>query len=73
MIHPFDSTIGPASVRDGRLAPITCAECGCRLAPLSGRMDGAWTHYSPLGGRDARGCRVACADLAHGPDGRPLA
>ena len=33
----------------------------------------AFFHFNPLGGRDARGCRVACADAAHAADGRPIA
>jgi hypothetical protein len=73
MIHPFDPTPGrSAAVRDGRRAPVTCADCGCRLALSAGGTGGAWTHYNPLGGRDARGCVIPCADAAHGPDGRPL-
>jgi hypothetical protein len=27
--------------------------------------DIAWFHFNPLGGRDARGCRVDCVDEAH--------
>jgi hypothetical protein len=27
--------------------------------------DIAWFHFNPLGGRDARGCRVDCVDDAH--------
>jgi hypothetical protein len=27
--------------------------------------DIAWFHFNPLGGRDARGCRVDCVDSAH--------
>jgi hypothetical protein len=33
----------------------------------------AWFHFNPLGGRDARGCRVTCADAAHDADGRAIA
>jgi hypothetical protein len=53
------------AVRDGQLAVVTCAGCGCRLE--SGGLDvaEAWFHYGRGGGRDARGCRVACVDLAH--------
>lgn len=50
------------SVRDGRLAPVTCVSCGCRLAQ---RADGAWFHFSGRSGRDARGCIVACAEQPH--------
>jgi hypothetical protein len=47
---------------------VTCASCGCRLAP-TGQV---WFHFNPLGGRDARGCRVACADAAHDVAGNPI-
>jgi hypothetical protein len=30
----------------------------------------AWFHFNPLSGRDARGCRVGCADAAHDVSGR---
>ena len=70
MIHPSDSDVRPASaVRDGRDAPVTCAACGCRLT-ASGE---AYFLFIPLGGRDARGCRVACADAAHDARGRAIA
>jgi hypothetical protein len=50
------------SVRDGRLAPITCVVCGCRLERHD---DGSWWHFTGQVGRDARGCIVACADQPH--------
>jgi hypothetical protein len=50
------------SVRDGRLVPVTCVVCGCRLEQ---RADGQWWHFSGQGGRDARGCIVACAEQPH--------
>lgn len=50
------------SVRDGRLAPVTCVACGCRLER---RADDTWWHYSGRGDRDARGCIVACAEQPH--------
>jgi hypothetical protein len=56
------------AVRDGHAAPVTCASCGCRLV-VAGEVG---FHFSPLGGRDARGCRVGCADAAHDLSGRPL-
>ncbi len=60
-------------VRDGRVAPVTCAACGCRLT-LDGSSDGEarWYHYSSLGGRDARGCTVGCVDLPHDREGQPV-
>ena len=70
MIHQPDPEIQPVTtVRDGRDGPVTCAACGCRLA----NEGDAFFHFNPLGGRDARGCRIACADAAHAADGRPIA
>ncbi len=69
MLHPSDNDLQrPLAVRDGRPAPVTCASCGCRLV-VTGE---AWFHFNPLGGRDARGCRVSCADSAHDTAGRPI-
>lgn len=65
MLQPFELQDRRA-VRDGQLAPVTCATCGCRLQPTSA---GAWSHFGPLGGRDARGCRVACAESPHDANG----
>jgi competence CoiA-like predicted nuclease len=59
------------SVRDGRLAPVTCVACGCRLEQRSGQ-DG-WYHFSAHEGRDARGCIVECAERAHYRSGAILA
>lgn len=58
----------PLAVRGGTAAPVTCATCGCRLAATGE----AWFHFNPLAGRDARGCRVACADAAHDVSGQPI-
>jgi hypothetical protein len=70
MIHPSDSKAGSTSaVRDGRDAPVTCATCGCRLTA----GEDAFYHFNPLGGRDARGCRIDCAAAAHDVQGRPIA
>jgi hypothetical protein len=70
MIHPSDSeTRAISAVRDGRNAPVTCAACGCRL-DAAGET---FVHFNPLAGRDARGCRVECADAAHDAAGRPVA
>lgn len=71
MLHPFDKTFRRFdSVRDGRPAPVTCATCGCRLDRRAGAE--SWSHFNPLGGRDARGCAVPCADAAHDARGRSL-
>jgi hypothetical protein len=63
--HPDSGSESIVAVRGGRSGPVTCATCGCRLEPV----DGAWFHFGRLGGRDARGCRVACVESAHGADG----
>jgi len=70
MIPPSDAKAGSTSaVRDGRDAPVTCATCGCRLTA----GEDAFYHFNPLGGRDARGCRIDCAAAAHDVQGRPIA
>jgi hypothetical protein len=69
MIHPSDPELRrPLAVRGGQGAPVTCAACGCRLASTGE----AWFHFNPLAGRDARGCRIACADAAHDAAGRAI-
>jgi hypothetical protein len=69
MIDPYESELRrPIAVRDGQGAPVTCAACGCRLS----RTGDAWFHFNPLAGRDARGCRIACADAAHDAAGRAV-
>jgi hypothetical protein len=60
------------SSRSNERGPVTCAACGCRLQSASGARDGEYYHFSPLGGRDARGCRVGCVDAAHDRSGRPV-
>ncbi len=52
--------------------PVTCAACGCRLQPAGPTDAAAWFHFGGLGGRDARGCRVDCADAAHDSTGTPV-
>jgi hypothetical protein len=65
-IHPTDPELSrPLAVRDGHGAPVTCATCGCRLQSGIEGNDIAWFHFNPLGGRDARGCRIDCVDSAH--------
>jgi hypothetical protein len=69
MLHPPDPELRhPLAVRDGAEGPVTCLACGCRLSPTGE----AWFHFNPLGGRDARGCRVGCVDAAHDASGRPV-
>ena len=70
MMHPTDTHAGPRAVRDGQGAPVTCAACGCRLESVG---DGTYLHFGRLGGRDARGCRIDCAETVHDVLGRPLA
>jgi hypothetical protein len=69
LIQPSDPELRTIAVRDGQLGPVTCAACGCRL-DASGD---AFVHFSPMGGRDARGCRIDCADALHDATGRPIA
>ena len=70
MIHPNEpGSSGSSAVRDGQLGPVTCSTCGCRLDDGG---DGTYVHFGRLGGRDARGCRVACVELAHDLSGRVL-
>lgn len=69
MIQPSDPELRTVAVRDGQQGPVTCAACGCRLAP-SGE---AFVHFNPIGGRDARGCRIDCADAVHDATGLPIA
>lgn len=69
MIHPSDPELRTIAVRDGQHGPVTCAACGCRLTPSGD----AFVHFNPLGGRDARGCRIDCADALHDAAGRPIA
>ena len=69
MLHSSDPEFETIAVRGGQLVPVTCAACGCRLA-VSGD---AFVHFNPLGGRDARGCRVDCVDALHDATGRPIA
>ncbi len=69
MTYPAFNTSGIADAGDGHSGPVTCSSCGCRLTPAEdGRQ--AWYHFAPMDGRDARGCRVACADSTHDAAGR---
>ena len=69
MIHPPDPEMTRRRhVRDGQSAPVTCTACGCRLEEIAPE---SWFHFGRFGGRDARGCRVGCAEAEH--DARGLA
>ncbi len=69
MLHGSEPELHhPLAVRDGTSGPVTCASCGCRLS----QTGEAWFHFNPIGGRDARGCRVVCADAAHDATGRAV-
>ena len=69
MIHPSDGQASLGAVRDGQLAPVTCAACGCRLT----ESGDAFVHFRGFAGRDARGCRIDCAEAMHDASGRPIA
>jgi hypothetical protein len=70
MTYPAYDTSGASGSLETRSGPVTCASCGCRLQHAA---DGsAWFHFAPIGGRDARGCRVDCADAAHDSSGRTV-
>jgi len=60
------------AVRDGRIAVVTCAACGCRLEPSGTADDAPWFHFGRLGGRDARGDSPACVDAPHDRSGLPI-
>lgn len=59
------------SARREGAGPVTCAACGCRLQVVGSTEAAAYFHFGAVGGRDARGCRVDCADLAHDATGEP--
>jgi hypothetical protein len=69
MTYPAFDSNGALGAVEPRTGPVTCASCGCRLE-RSGDDRAAWFHFSPMAGRDARGCKVACADSAHDAAGR---
>jgi hypothetical protein len=61
-----------SSVRDGQVAPVTCAACGCRLEASGTADEAPWFHFGRLGGRDARGDRTACIEAPHDRSGQPI-
>ena len=69
MTYPGFGLSGNAHTTDLRSGPVTCAACGCRLVYASDGSE-SWFHFAPMAGRDARGCRIDCADAAHDQRGR---
>ena len=70
MTYPAFGNDGLTGALENTPGPVTCTACGCRLqhaADLNG-----WLHFSPMAGRDARGCRVTCADEVHDARGHAL-
>jgi hypothetical protein len=59
-------------VRDGRIAAVTCAACGCRLEASGTADDAPWFHFGRMGGRDARGDNPPCVEAPHDRSGRPI-
>ena len=70
MSDPFHGRNAAAHRADG--GPVTCASCGCRLQPVGPSDAAAFFHFGSMGGRDARGCRIDCADLVHDSRGQPV-
>ena len=60
MIHPSDPEFRTSPCATAAARRSRAPSCGCRLAATGE----AFVHFNPLGGRDARGCRVDCADAA---------
>ena len=71
MTYPVFDTSRIADAVDFRAGPITCATCGCRLQRAADGQE-VWFHFAPMLGRDARGCRIDCAESAHDSHGKAL-
>lgn len=67
MTYPAFSSDGSPETVGG---PVTCNTCGCRLERAEDLT--GWLHFAPMAGRDARGCRIACADEIHDARGHSL-
>lgn len=63
-------TTGFRSIVRDASGPVTCASCGCRLQAVGPAGAQAYFHFGGSNGRDARGCKVACASEAHDSAGR---
>ncbi len=70
MTYPVFESSGGSGYSAG--GPVTCSSCGCRLERSTVNGISAWYHFAPMGGRDARGCKVDCANEAHDARGRAL-
>jgi hypothetical protein len=70
MTYPAYNTSGGNGSASTGDSPVTCSACGCRLERAEDLR--GWLHFSPMAGRDARGCRVACADEVHDARGHAL-
>ncbi len=66
MTYASFDTNGASGASESYAGPVTCSTCGCRLERAAA---GSWHHFSPMAGRDARGCKVGCADDAHDASG----
>jgi hypothetical protein len=73
MTYPAFDLSRVADAEDMPTVAVTCVACGCRLDRITTDGESVWRHFSPMGGRDARGDRVACVDLPHDAKGRALA
>ena len=68
MTYPAYDTSGIPGA-ETRVGVVTCEACGCRLQRAAADT---YRHFAPMAGRDARGCKVECADAAHDPKGHAL-
>jgi hypothetical protein len=73
MFHPSDADARRLqAIRDGQVAPVTCAMCGCRLERSTTGDEPTWFHFGRFGGRDARGDRTDCVEQPHDAFGRSM-
>lgn len=72
MTYPSFDTSGIIDATEIFNGPVTCSACGCRLQHSAANGIEAWFHFAPMGGKDARGDRIACADAPHDSRGRAL-
>ncbi|HEX5451269.1 MAG TPA: hypothetical protein VFW86_02665, partial [Candidatus Limnocylindrales bacterium] len=69
-MYEITSSDSDRAIRDGQIAVVVCATCGCRLEAAGTGADIGWFHFGRAAGRDARGCRAACVDARHDAEGR---